>query len=74
MGRQAVMSSAAGADAETRDRMPVPPALGGRSIAPAAIVFPRFLVIVSNKDPLTLEEYRGIRILPPDGFWRLEQQ
>lgn len=31
-------------------------------------------IVTGDKDLLTLEEYRGIRILPPDGFWRFEQQ
>jgi len=31
-------------------------------------------IITGDKHLPTLEEHRGIRILPPDGFWRFEQR
>jgi putative PIN family toxin of toxin-antitoxin system len=31
-------------------------------------------IVTGDKDLLILEEYRGIRIVAPDGFWRLEQR
>jgi putative PIN family toxin of toxin-antitoxin system len=31
-------------------------------------------IVTGDKDLLILEEYRGIRIVAPDGFWRLDQR
>jgi putative PIN family toxin of toxin-antitoxin system len=40
----------------------------------AALAGEASCIVTGDKDLLTLEEYRGVRILPPDGFWRFERR